>query len=55
MRVLVACPTPHGLVDEPLGAVEPLPIELGAEIPPEVTLDRSDEVNHERFIPIGVT
>jgi hypothetical protein len=40
-RDLVAFATPLRLVDEPLRAVEPLSIELGAEMLPDVALDWS--------------
>jgi hypothetical protein len=55
MRHLIACAAAHRLVDEPLRAVEPLPIALRSEMPPEVALDRSYEVHHGRFIRIGAT
>lgn len=48
-RDLVALATPLRLVDEPLRAVEPLSIELGAEMLPDVAFDRFYEVYHGRF------
>ncbi|MEO8565547.1 MAG: hypothetical protein ABI541_04115 [Betaproteobacteria bacterium] len=45
----LATAAPRGLVDEPLRAVESLPIELRVEMLPEVALDRCQEVNHRRF------